>query len=89
MRRRRRVESLPPFTSIDAIPLFLTRLDMARALNISVRTLRRQIQAGTVPGPSRRHPDRWRKADVLADLVPVDTRGALRVSRLSDVSRSA
>ena len=64
MRRRRR-SPIPPATSIEAIPLFPRRPDVARILNISVRTLRRQIQAGLVPAPAIRHPDRWRKRDIL------------------------
>lgn len=69
MRRRRRTSAVQPVTSIEAIPLFPKRPDVARVLNISVRTLRRQIKAGLVPAPSSHHPDRWRKRDILRLLA--------------------
>jgi len=71
MRRRHRTSAVPPVTSIEAIPLFPKRPDVARVLNISTRTLRRQIKAGLVPAPSKHHPDRWNKRDILRLLAAV------------------
>lgn len=87
MHRRRRRSSLPPpFTSPAEMPLIFTALDMARTVRASVRTIRRQVRAGTfVPKPFQTQPSlRWYKRDVLQYLDALSWHG-LKVAKLLTV----
>jgi len=51
------------------LPHLMTITEVAAFYRISVSTIRRELQNGTMsPQPWRRYPYRWRRDDVLADL---------------------
>ena len=64
------VVSAGPICDFALVPVVLTIVDVSRIYRLTVTTIYKQIRAGVfVPAPWARSPYRWRREDILADLL--------------------